>query len=143
MTENNSMMLKPEETGSQNHGADKYRRAFLFTLIAFIAVAGVAGWLWWRSPFNPITRSKQPTVAASTESETLQPTTEPTASADGSTAAHADTPPAPIQLSPQRMQSIGVKVGTVEFRAISDEIRSYGNVQPNERRFAYVQTRFA
>jgi RND family efflux transporter MFP subunit len=143
MTENNSMMLKPEETGSQNHGADKYRRAFLFTLIAFIAVAGVAGWLWWRSPFNPITRSKQPTVAASTESETLQPTAEPTASADGSTAPQADTPLAPIQLSPQRMQSIGVKVGTVESRVISDEIRSYGNVQPNERRFAYVQTRFA
>jgi RND family efflux transporter MFP subunit len=143
MTENNSMMLKPEETGSQNHGADKYRRAFLFTLIAFIAVAGVAGWLWWRSPFNPITRSKQPTVAAGTESETLQPTAEPTASADGSTAPQADTPLAPIQLSPQRMQSIGVKVGTVESRVISDEIRSYGNVQPNERRFAYVQTRFA
>jgi RND family efflux transporter MFP subunit len=143
MTENNSMMLKPEETGSQDHGAEKYRRAFLFTLIALIAVAGVAGWLWWRSPFNPITRSKQPTVAASTESGTLHPTTEPTASADESTAPQADTPLAAIQLSPQRMQSIGVKVGTVESRVISDEIRSYGNVQPNERRFAYVQTRFA
>ena len=54
-----------------------------------------------------------------------------------------DTPLAPIQLSPQRMQSIGVKVGTVESKVISDEIRSYGNVQANERRFAYVQTRFA
>ena len=41
------------------------------------------------------------------------------------------------------MQSIGVKVGTVESKVISDEIRSYGNVQANERRFAYVQTRFA
>src|SRR5580704_626410 len=119
MTENNSMMLKPEETGSQDHGAEKYRRAFLFTLIAFIAVAGVAGWLWWRSPFNPITRSKQAILAASTE--TLQPTTEPTATVDGSTTPKADTPLAPIQLSPQRMQSIGVKVGTVESRAISDE----------------------
>jgi len=99
--------------------------------------------LWWRSPFNPITRNKQPTAAASTESETSQPTTEPTASADGSAATQADTPLAAIQLSPQRMQSIGVKVGTVESRVISDEIRSYGNVQPNERRFAYVQTRFA
>ena len=143
MTENDSMMLKPEETESQGHGAEKYRRAFLFTLIAFVAVAGVAGWLWWRSPFNPITLSKQPTSAAITESETLQPTTEPTANADGSTAPQADTPLAAIQLSPQRMQRIGVKVGTVESRIISDEIRSYGNVQPNERRFAYVQTRFA
>ena len=72
MTENNPTMRKPEETGSQGHGTEKYRRAFLLTMIAFIAVAGVAGWLWWRSPFNPITRNKQPTAAASTESETLQ-----------------------------------------------------------------------
>ena len=143
MTDNSAMAHKPEETGSQGHGTEKYRRAFLLTLIAFIAVAGVAGWLWWRSPFNPITRNKQPTAAASTESETAQPTTEPTASADGSAATQADTPLVPIQLSPQRMQSIGVKIGTVESRVISDEIRSYGNVQPNERRFAYVQTRFA
>ena len=78
------MMRKPEETGSQGHAAEKYRRAFLLTLIAFIAVAGVAGWLWWRSPFNPMTRRRQPAVAASPESETSQPTTEPTASADGS-----------------------------------------------------------
>ena len=134
------MMSKPAETGSQGHTVEKYRRAFLLTLVAFIAVAGVAAWLWWRSPFNPMTRRGQPAVAAS---ETLQPTTEPTASADGSTAPQADTPLAPIQLSPQRMQSIGVKVGTVESKVISDEIRSYGNVQPNERRFAYVQTRFA
>ena len=61
----------------------------------------------------------------------------------GPTAPQSDTPLAPIQLSPQRMQSIGVKVGTVESKVISDEIRSYGNVQANERRFAYVQTRFA
>ena len=133
------MMSKPAETGSQGHTVEKYRRAFLLTLVAFIAVAGVAAWLWWRSPFNPMTRRGQPAVA----SETSQPTTEPTASADGSTAPQADTPLAPIQLSPQRMQSIGVKVGTVESKVISDEIRSYGNVQANERRFAYVQTRFA
>src|SRR3984957_8322578 len=130
MTENNSTMRKPEETGSQGHGTEKYRRAFLLTLFAFIAVAGVAGWLWWCSPFNPKTPKKQPPAAASTESETSQPTTEPTASADGSAATQADTRLAPIQLSPQRMQSIGVKVGTVESMVISDEIRSYGNVQP-------------
>ena len=41
------------------------------------------------------------------------------------------------------MQSIGVRIGKVESRTINDEIRSYGTVQPNERHFAYVQTRFA
>jgi Cu(I)/Ag(I) efflux system membrane fusion protein/cobalt-zinc-cadmium efflux system membrane fusion protein len=138
MTENRTMMSKPAETGSQGHTGEKYRRAFQLTLVAFIAVAGVAAWLLWRSPFNPMTRRGQPAVA----SETLEPTTEPTASAGGSSTPQADTPIAPIQLSPQRMQSIGVKVGTVESKVISDEIRSYGNVQANERRFAYVQTRF-
>jgi len=137
------MAHKHEETESQNLAVEKYRRAFLVALIALIAVAGFAAWLWWRSPFNPMARGSQPTVAASVGSETSQSITEPTASAVDATAPQSDTPLAPIQLSPQRMQSIGVKVGTVESKVMSDEIRSYGNVQPNERRFAYVQTRFA
>ena len=137
------MAHNPEQIGGQNHPVDKYRRAFVLTLIAFIAVAGVAAWLWWRSPFNPMTRGGQPGVAPSAGSETSQPTAEPAVNSAGPTALTSDTPVAPIQMSPQRMQSIGVKIGTVESKVISDEIRSYGNVQANERRFAYVQTRFA
>ena len=143
MTENSMIMRKPEETGSQGPAAEKYRRAFLLTLSAFIAVAGVAGWLWWHSPFNPLKRGEKPAVAASQGRETPQPTTERATNAADAPASQSDSPLAPIQLSPQRMQSIGVKVGTVESKVISDEIRSYGNVQANERRFAYVQTRFA
>ena len=137
------MTYKHEETASQDLAVEKYRRAFLAALIAFIVVAGVAAWLWWHSPFNPMARGSQPTVTTSAGSETSQSTTDSPASAAGSTAPQSDTPLAPIQLSPQRMQSIGVKVGTVESKVMSDEIRSYGNVQPNERRFAYMQTRFA
>jgi RND family efflux transporter MFP subunit len=143
MTENSTIMRKPEETGSQAPAAEKYRRAFLLTLIAFIAVAGVAGWLWWHSPFNPLKRGENPAVAASQGSETPQPTTDRATNAADAPASQSDSLLAPIQLSPQRMQSIGVKVGTVESKVISDEIRSYGNVQANERRLAYVQTRFA
>ncbi len=143
MTENSTIMRKPEETGSQGPAAEKYRRAFLLTLSAFIAVAGVAGWLWWHSPFNPLKRGEKPAVAARQGSETPQPTTDRATNAADAPASQSDSPLAPIQLSPQRMQSIGVKVGTVESKVISDEIRSYGNVQANERRFAYVQTRFA
>ena len=143
MTENSTVAHKHEETASQDLAVDKYRRAFLVALIALIAVAGLAAWLWWRSPFNSMARGSQPAVAASVGNETSQPTTESTASAAGAAAPQSDTPLAPIQLSPQRMQSIGVKVGTVESKVMSDEIRSYGNIQPNERRFAYVQTRFA
>jgi Cu(I)/Ag(I) efflux system membrane fusion protein/cobalt-zinc-cadmium efflux system membrane fusion protein len=137
------MAHKHEETASQDLAVEKYRRGFLVALIAFIAVAGIAAWLWWRSPFNPMAHGSQSTLTMSVGSETSQSTTDSTASAAGSTAPQLDSPLAPIQLSPQRMQSIGVKVGTVESKVMSDEIRSYGNVQANERRFAYVQTRFA
>ena len=136
-------MPKSEETGSQGLPVEKYRRAFVFTLMAFIAVAGVATWLWWRSPFNPMTRGRQTAKATSVGTDTSQATPELTVNAAGSTAPESDAPLAPIQLSPQRMQSIGVKIGTVDSKLISDEIRSYGNVQANERHFAYVQTRFA
>ena len=143
MTENSTMAHKHDETASRDIAVEKYRRAFQVALIALIAVAGFAAWLWWRSPFNPMARGSQSTVAASVESETSQSVAEPTASGADTTAPQSDTPLAPIQLSPQRMQSIGVRIGTVESKVMSDEIRSYGNVQPNERRFAYVQTRFA
>ena len=54
-----------------------------------------------------------------------------------------ETPLAPMQLSPQRMQSIGVQTGEVKYQSVNDELRFTGNVQADERRLAYVQTRFA
>src|SRR5260370_16939480 len=54
-----------------------------------------------------------------------------------------ETPLAPIQLTPQRMQSIGIVLGKVESKIVNAELRFYRNVQVNERRQAYVQTRFA
>jgi RND family efflux transporter MFP subunit len=128
---------------NQPPASDKYRRAFLLTLVALIAVAAVAGWLWWRSPDNPIMRRVQPAATANAASESSQTAATATAPSDNSAAPPSETPVAPIQLSPQRMQSIGVKIGRVESKTINDEIRSYGTVQPNERHFAYVQTRFA
>src|SRR5438309_1435976 len=128
---------------SQPTASDKYRRAFLLTLVALIAVVALAGWLWWRSPDNPIMRRVQPAAMANAASEPSQAAAPTAAPSDDAAAPPLETPVAPIQLSPQRMQSIGVKVGVVESKTINDEIRLYGNVQPNERRFAYVQTRFA
>jgi Cu(I)/Ag(I) efflux system membrane fusion protein/cobalt-zinc-cadmium efflux system membrane fusion protein len=58
--------------------------------------------------------------------------------------AEADSPPAlaPVQLSPQRLQAIGVKTATVELRQIDDQLRLPGNVDINEQQVSYVQTRF-
>jgi RND family efflux transporter MFP subunit len=50
---------------------------------------------------------------------------------------------APVTLSPQRMQSIGVKTGVVEFRPVRDEIRTVGNIEADETRISDVQIRFA
>jgi Cu(I)/Ag(I) efflux system membrane fusion protein/cobalt-zinc-cadmium efflux system membrane fusion protein len=48
----------------------------------------------------------------------------------------------PVQLSPQRLQAIGVKTATVELRQIEDQLRLPGNVDINEQQVSYVQTRF-
>ena len=48
----------------------------------------------------------------------------------------------PVQLSPQRLQSIGVKFAEVKRQPVRDEIRVTGNIDVNEERLAYVQTRF-
>jgi RND family efflux transporter MFP subunit len=53
-----------------------------------------------------------------------------------------EAPFAPIQLSPERMQSIGVATGTVEYKQLSDEIRATGTVAIDEQLVSYVQVRF-
>ena len=50
---------------------------------------------------------------------------------------------APVTLSPQRMQSIGVKTGVVERRPVKEDIRAVGNIEANETRLADVQVRFS
>jgi len=57
-------------------------------------------------------------------------------------AQNAQPPLGPIQLTPQRMQSIGVTTGTVEFKPISNDIRATGNVDIDQRLVSYVQIRF-
>lgn len=49
---------------------------------------------------------------------------------------------APVQLSPQRMQEIGVTFAVAEMKALSNHLQAPGNVEINEEHLAYVQTRF-
>src|SRR4051794_32082418 len=53
-----------------------------------------------------------------------------------------EPPLVPVQLTPEGMQSIGMKAGIVERKAISDDIRATGTVDINERLVSYVQVRF-
>src|SRR5260370_32912538 len=111
-----------------------YRNAFFVALIGNLALAAMLGGWWWHAKRSAA--RLQAVVAAANPQQSAQAKTEPTA---GPT----EAPLAPVQLSPERLQSIGVKFGKVERKPIQDEIRVTGTVAINERRVAYVQTRFA
>ncbi|MCI0737365.1 MAG: efflux RND transporter periplasmic adaptor subunit, partial [Beijerinckiaceae bacterium] len=49
----------------------------------------------------------------------------------------------PVTLHPNRLQSIGVKTGAVEYRPVRGEIRTFGNVEADETRLSDVQVRFS
>ncbi|HEX7362844.1 MAG TPA: FixH family protein [Bryobacteraceae bacterium] len=73
----------------------------------------------------------------------VQPAAVGTAAPQAFAARSGNPPLAPVQLSPQRMQSIGVQVGTVERKQVHDDIRATGIVQIDERLVSYVQLRFS
>jgi RND family efflux transporter MFP subunit len=128
---------------------NNYRRAFWTVLTTTIVLAIVVSVLWWRLSHTR-TMSHTGGTSASESMEAMAQT--PSANASGSESGAAgepqignmpETPRTPIQLTPQRMQSIGVVIGKVESKPVNTELRFYGNVQVDERRQAYVQTRFA
>jgi Cu(I)/Ag(I) efflux system membrane fusion protein/cobalt-zinc-cadmium efflux system membrane fusion protein len=47
-----------------------------------------------------------------------------------------------VQLSPQRLQEIGVTTATVERKDVHDDLNVPGNVDIDEEKLSYVQTRF-
>jgi RND family efflux transporter MFP subunit len=128
---------------------NNYRRAFWIALTTTLVLAVVASVLWWRlSHTGTSSHRGHSSVGESMDSmtQTSSATASPseTGSADDSQAGNIqETPLVPFQLTPQRMQSIGVVLGKVEFKPVNTELRFYGNVQVDERRQAYVQTRFA
>ncbi|HEX5412809.1 MAG TPA: efflux RND transporter periplasmic adaptor subunit [Terriglobia bacterium] len=113
-----------------------YRKAFQITLGLSIALAAAVALIAWRY------------VAQEHRGAAPQRMTAPASAAGGgpaeeSSPAATAAPLAPVELSPQRLQRIGVTSGEVELRELSNEIRAVGNVAVDERRQAYVQTRFS
>jgi RND family efflux transporter MFP subunit len=105
-----------------------YKIAFFVALAVIVALAAVLGFAWHKTHL-------QTTLSAEATNIVALPAPSPTAKV-------TDIPLTPVQLSPERMQSIGVKLGAAEIQRVSDEIRAAGNVEIDERRMAYVQTRF-
>src|ERR1700676_835062 len=59
------------------------------------------------------------------------------------TAHAADSQLAPIRITPERRQLIGLKFATVLRKDLSDRLEATGNIETDERLQGYVQTRFA
>lgn len=140
MNQNYDLGHEYQELIRQVEGSKRYRRAFVITLVAAVVLALGLIAAWWRLRAKLMT--PQNTAAINTSS---MPASSAQNGSEGTSEmpAQPEAPLNPIQLSPQRMQSIGIQIGQVQSKAVSDELRFYGNVQPNERRLAYVQTRFA
>src|SRR5882672_1161106 len=118
-------------------GNPKTRRALVIaiTLNGVLAVALL--YVWWHS--------YQATASQPATQDASQMTAESggnSNSSQGEAATSSEPSLAPVQLTPQRLQSIGVKLGTAELKQVQAEMRVTGNVDMDERRIAYVQTRF-
>jgi RND family efflux transporter MFP subunit len=112
------------------------------SLVWIIVLAAIAGIWVYRSH-----GIKLPMAMKTPMSEEVQPVASgPPASANepapSTPEMKMDAPLVPVQLTPERMQSIGVRTGTVEYKQLSDDIRVTGTVDINERLLSYVQVRF-
>src|SRR6195256_2335903 len=113
-----------------------YRTGFLLALIGNIVLVAVLAGLWWHYRVGePVMRAEAPSGNA-----TAQVSTEQSA---GAPPASAEIPLVPVQISAQRLQSIGVKTGIVERKLVQDEIRTTGTVAIDETKLAYVQVRYS
>ena len=107
----------------------RYQIALSIAVIAILFLSGAVGYLWLHPRSAP-----QPVVPALSLASQPAPVQIP-----------ESTEPKllPVQLSPQRMQSIGVKTGVVEYKTLHDALRTTGTVEVDETRVASVQVRFS
>jgi Cu(I)/Ag(I) efflux system membrane fusion protein/cobalt-zinc-cadmium efflux system membrane fusion protein len=107
------------------------RTGFLLALIGNVVLAAllVGLWLHYRSavPMED-TKTKPPNASAQNSMAAPAPSTEPSL--------------VPVQISPERLQSIGVRTSQVESKVVEDEIRVTGNVAVDETRLSTVQVRY-
>jgi hypothetical protein len=98
-----------------------YRTEFLLALIGNIVLAVVLAGLWLHyraaKPMAIMEAKKETSAAPDSMDNSMAP---PSAS--------TEAPLVPVQISLQRLQSIGVKIGAVERKSIADEIRTTGSV---------------
>jgi len=113
----------------------RYKIAFFIALTVAVLLGGAAGYLW----YHP-----RPMPAMAEAGSKTSANAPPYSAAAAAPAPDSGEPKLlPVQLTPQRMQSIGVKTGLVEFKTLHNELRATGNVEVDETRLAWVQVRFS
>src|SRR5690242_12644804 len=105
--------------------------------LCMLLAAAVAYLLTNRGPAAANAASTEPIVARGPQLQDPVTSTSPDFKADPS-----DAPLEPLQLSPERLQQIGVTTAVVQSKKVDDTLRAPGNVDLNEQSLAYVQTRF-
>ncbi len=113
------------------------------TSLVWLAVfAAIAGTVAYRSH-----SSKHASTMSMPKTGNVQPAAAGPSAGAGQSAPNTpeqkpEAPLMPVQLTPERMQSIGVTMGTVEYKTLSDDLRATGTVDIDERLVSFVQVRF-
>jgi Cu(I)/Ag(I) efflux system membrane fusion protein/cobalt-zinc-cadmium efflux system membrane fusion protein len=122
-----------------------YRQAFFMALTACAVLTAGAGYLLLhRSPSEAAASAGDPVVArgpAASSAAISQGGAE--RGPQGAVAPTTDPQLGPIQISPQRLQQIGVTTTVAQLMNLNDKLSIPGNVDIDEQCLSYVQTRFA
>jgi RND family efflux transporter MFP subunit len=116
-----------------------YRNAFLAALAVCVLLAGSLAWEWMHRAPSTATMAQAPSDPVVAEGPSAPAQTAAPAIAPQS---GADTSLAPIQIAPQRLQQIGVTTAVAQLKNVNDQLQVPGNVDVDEERLSYVQTRF-
>lgn len=115
---------------------------FRTSLVWFAILAAIAG-IW---AYRPHSTKRQPTMAMPISGNVQPVAACPSTGVKGTVPSMAEqkmqTPLTPVQLTPERMQSIGVQTGTVEHKLLSDDIRATGTVDKRTSPFVCAGARF-
>lgn len=115
------------------------------SLVWIIVLAAIAGIWAYRSHSIKLPMSQKSSMSGDMQPVASGPpdtANEPKPSMSNMRNMKMDASLVPVQFTPERMQSIGVQTGMVEYKQLSDDIRATGTVDINERLLSYVQVRF-
>ncbi|HEX3661424.1 MAG TPA: efflux RND transporter periplasmic adaptor subunit [Acidobacteriaceae bacterium] len=117
--------------------ARTYRNAFLITVVLCILLGGTLGFeLLHRRSAEAVRDESDPVVALGPAAGA------PNAAADPPATGSSDPALAQLQIAPQRLQEIGVTTAVAQLEDVEDQLQAPGNVDIDEERLSYVQTRF-